>query len=129
MKKSTLLSKLAMAGLASGMLTLTQCSKAEKSGETDVKGTEESAPVESPALSAGGMQDSSMMDKARMDTVKTAEHSCKGMNACKGQGGCASTAGDLKDLAAKAGIPMDKAGKAHDCKGLNECRGLGGCKS
>lgn len=127
MKKSNILSQLAVAGIASGMLALTACNK-EKSGGA-AEGGKQAAPAEKQAMEGTGMPDSSMMDKGRMDTVKTAKHECKGMNSCKGQGGCAVTEKDLKDLAAKAGTPLEKAGKAHGCKGLNECKGLGGCKS
>lgn len=129
MNKSTYLSKLAIAGITSGMLALSGCGKSEKAGESGSKPEAKQSPEQQPAMSEGGMPDSSMMDKSRMDTVKTAKHSCKGMNACKGQGGCAVTEGDLKDLAAKAGTPIEKAGKAHSCKGMNECKGLGGCNS
>lgn len=128
MKKSTILSQLALAGIASGMLALTGCNKGDKAGGAGGSPETKPAPAEMPAMEGTAMPDSGMMDKARMDTMKTADHECKGMNACKGQGGCAVTEGDLKDLAGKASIPMDKAGKAHSCKKMNECKGLGGCK-
>lgn len=114
MKNSSMLTKLAMAGIASGMLALTQCGKAEKARESS-----DAAPDKNAAENAAEVMPA--------DTTKDAKHGCKGLNACKGQGGCAVNEAALKDLAAKAGIPPERAGKAHGCKGQNECKGLGGC--
>lgn len=114
MKNPSFLTRLAMAGIASGMLALTQCGKAEKARESSGAVPDKGA--------AGNAAEAVPADTARGD-----RHGCKGLNDCKGQGGCAVNEGTLKELAAKAGIPEEKAGKAHGCKGRNECKGLGGC--
>lgn len=118
MNKSKLLANLAAAGIASGMLMLTQCNKAEKSenaGSTPVI----KAPADDSAMSEGSA--------AATDSSKPAKHDCRGKNECKGQGGCSVTQAQLEGMANKAGVPLEKAGKPHACKGLNECKGLGGC--
>ncbi|MDQ3002932.1 MAG: hypothetical protein M3Y08_16930 [Fibrobacterota bacterium] len=118
MNKSKLLTNLAAAGIASGMLALTQCNKAEKSGNAG--GTPViKAPADDSAMSEASA--------ATADSSKTAKHDCRGKNECKGQGGCSVTQAQLEGMAIKAGILLEKAGKPHTCKGLNECKGLGGC--
>jgi hypothetical protein len=107
MNTTTILTRLALAGIASGMLAVTACDKEGKAGDGSGSAVAKPAPA---------------------DSVKSAEHGCKGLNACKGQGGCSVSESDLKAYAAKAGIPLEKAGKPHGCKGQNECKGLGGCK-
>lgn len=106
MNTTTTLTRLALAGIASGMLAITACDKGAKAGDSGPAGAKQ-APA---------------------DSAKSAEQGCKGLNACKGQGGCFVSESDLKAYAAKAGIPLEKAGKPHGCKGQNECKGLGGCK-
>lgn len=101
-------SRLATAGLAAGLAMGWQsCGKA-RSDQGNKQGTSSESRAGSPDSSA-------------------ARHACRGKNACKGQGGCAVTASQLGAMAAKAGIPLEKAGAAHQCKGRNECKGLGGC--
>lgn len=114
MNTTTILTRLALAGIASGMLAVTACDKEGKAGNG--------------SGSTAAKMDSVKTDPVKTDPVKTAEHACKGLNACKGQGGCSVSETDLKAYAAKAGIPMENAGKAHGCKGRNECKGLGGCR-
>lgn len=103
-------SRLALAGLAAGLAGLQACNRGQ-GGEGNRKET-------SPAVQAA---------PAGMADTSASRHSCRGKNACKGQGGCAVSETQLKDMAAKAGIPLDKAGSPHACKGMNECKGLGGC--
>ena len=107
MNTTTILTRLALAGIASGLLAVTACNKEGKAG--DGSGSTGAKPA--PA-----------------DSAKSAEQGCKGLNDCKGQGGCFVSESDLKAYAEKAGIPLEKAGKPHGCKGQNECKGLGGCK-
>jgi hypothetical protein len=116
MNKSKLLANLAAAGIASGMLALTQCNKAEKPANATpvIK-----APEGDTAAAEG--------TAAMADSSKAAKHDCRGKNECKGQGGCSVTQAQLEGMANKAGVPLEKAGKPHGCKGLNECKGLGGC--
>jgi hypothetical protein len=110
MKPSASFAQLALAGIAAGFLS--QAAFAEGNA----------APAKEPTVSAA---------PASGDSAATADpqkHGCKGMNECKGMGGCKMSKKDLKAAAKKAGVGMDKAGKAHECKGKNECKGLGGCK-
>lgn len=113
MNTANILTRLALAGIASGMLAVAACDKGEKGDKEAKAGAGSGATDAKPASS---------------DTGVSAEHGCKGLNACKGQGGCFVSESDLKAYAEKAGIPLEKAGKPHGCKGQNECKGLGGCK-
>lgn len=119
---NTILTRLALAGIASGMLAVTACNEAAKVEKVEKVEKAENAQKASgsAAVDAGA--------KTPGDSLKSAEQGCKGLNACKGQGGCHVSEADLKIYAAKAGIPLEKAGKPHGCKGRNECKGLGGCK-
>jgi hypothetical protein len=110
MKSSASFAQLALAGIAAGFLS--QAAFAE----------EKAAPAKEPTVNAAPASGDSA---AASDPQK---HGCKGMNECKGMGGCKMSKKDLKAAAKKAGMSMDKAGKAHECKGKNECKGLGGCK-
>ena len=107
-RKTSALARLAAAGLAAGLAAGAQACQKQEAGAGNKQGTQTQA---APAAA---------------DSAK-ARHSCRGKNECKGQGGCAVTEAQLKEMAAKAGIPMEQAGSAHACKGLNECKGLGGC--
>ena len=150
MKKSSILSQLALAGIAAGLVSvapLHAADAAEKSVKTDkhgcggksgcggkdsVKGDKGSCKGHTSCKGKGGCKgvDSVKAGKlADTATVTVASHGCKGQNSCKGQGGCAMTEKDLKAAAKKSGTPMSKAGKAHSCKGQNSCKGLGGCGS
>jgi hypothetical protein len=103
------LTNLAIAGIAAGFLSNAPFAE------------DKTVPSKDPSMSSPAAGDSSAMAAPH-------EHGCKGMNECKGMGGCKMSKKDLKAAAKKAGMAMDKAGKAHDCKGKNECKGLGGCK-
>ncbi|MCG8424881.1 MAG: hypothetical protein MJE77_43910 [Proteobacteria bacterium] len=110
--------KLAVSGLLGGALALgsASCGKAEDPGPDQAKkGPDKSAaPAAKP-------------DKPATAATYSEIHGCAGMNACKGLGGCAVDAAKLKELAAKAGVALDKAGQPHACAGMNACKGLGGC--
>ena len=104
------ITKLALAGLVGGALTLVGCPSdktaktAAKTGKTDGKTTKTGAADKYSDL-----------------------HECSGKNTCKGLGGCKVDADKLKKLAKAAGVDEAKAGSAHDCGGKNACKGLGGC--
>ena len=110
MKTSNSLAQLALAGIAAGFLA-------------NAAMAEDKMPAapKDPAMSSPASGDSAA-------AMAPHQHECKGMNECKGMGGCKMSKKDLQAAAKKAGVPMDKAGKAHGCKGKNECKGLGGCK-
>jgi hypothetical protein len=147
MKKTSMLTQLAIAGIAAGLVTAAPAyadshggkkhgdtAKTEKSGckaKSGCKG-DSACKGKSSCSGPGGCgaspdkKDASLGKKVAVtDTVKKA--SCKGQNSCKGKGGCAMTEKQLQERAKKLGIPAEKAGKAHSCKGKNECKGLGGC--
>jgi hypothetical protein len=109
MENGRKLSRLALGGLMAGLAALQACDRGRAEGNH--RDT-------SPAVRAGS--------GGEADT-SSARHGCRGLNGCKGRGGCAVTETQLKSMAAKAGIPPEKAGSPHDCKGKNECKGLGGC--
>jgi len=135
MKRSSILTQLALAGIASGLISITAFGdEMNNAGGPAVKkdtGMVHAKPTKKrkKAKKKSAMNDSTSMSQGMKDTTmaKTAHHGCKGQNACKGLGGGPVSESELKDLAAKAGIPLEKAGKAHSCKGLNSCKGLGGC--
>ncbi len=113
MENGRRLSGLALAGLAAGRAAGLQACDKGRGGETG---------------GAGNMQDTSGAARPAADPgAASAKHACRGLNECRGQGGCAVTGAQLKELAAKAGVPLDSAGSPHDCKGKNACKGLGGC--
>ncbi len=156
MNKPTLLAQLAFAGIAAGMLSVSNVSGNEaKAAVSTAAGSEHAGPGK-----AAGDADTAKTVKAHKKAHKKAvtdssatattaptgsavapvapaathaaaapdKHSCKGQNSCKGQGGCAMSDKDIEAAAKKASMAMDMAGKAHSCKGKNECKGLGGCK-
>ncbi len=136
MKKSSLLSQLAIAGIAAGLVSVAPVRAADATGDT----TKAAAPAKKKHKSKKqkkAMADSSAKASATGDSTmgksvaasQAAKHDCKGQNSCKGLGGCKTSQDELQARAQKAGISMDKAGSAHSCKGQNACKGLGGCKS
>lgn len=143
MKKSTLLSQLAIAGIAAGLVSAAPAHAdnhgAKKSGDstrTEKSGCKGKAAVKSGSDKGscggpggcGAKGDSALGKKIAADSAGAeAKASCRGKNACKGQGGCAMSDKQLEKRAKELGIPREKAGKAHGCKGKNECKGLGGC--
>jgi hypothetical protein len=135
MKMSTRFTQLALAGIASGMIVGTI--SAGEMGDMNMSTKMDSSAHAKPAKGKkahkvkAAATDSASMPMASPDSsvTKTTAQGCRGHNTCKGMGNCAVSEKVLKELAAKAGIPMEKAGKPHGCKGMNECKGLGGCKS
>jgi hypothetical protein len=134
MKKSTLLSQLAIVGIAAGLVSVTPVRAADASGDTTKTSTHSKKKSKKHKKA---MADSSMSKHMATDStmgksaaiVQGAKHDCKGQNSCKGLGGCKTSQDELQARAQKMGITMDKAGSAHSCKGQNSCKGLGGCKS
>lgn len=129
MNKSSLLSQLAIAGIAAGLISAAPV-RAEDGMMADT--TKAAAPSKKKHKKARkAMADSSKMGMNSMGTagltMANDKHSCKGQNSCKGLGGCKTSAEELKARAEKMGMAMDKAGSAHSCKTKNECKGLGGC--
>lgn len=119
MNKSTVLSQLAFAGIAAGLLSMSTVSGNEKVA----LGTEDSCVADTTNVAG---QDSTAIITVAPSVDK---HACKGQNACKGQGGCAMSQKALEAIAKKNGFAMEKVGKAHSCKTLNACKGLGGCST
>lgn len=129
MNMSTKFTQLALAGIASGLLST--AALADEMKGMDMPAKKDTAahakPMKKGKKAAKVKADSTSMPMNDSASVsKAGPHDCKGHNECKGMGNCAVSEKDLKVLAAKAGIPLDKAGKAHDCKGMNACKGLGG---
>lgn len=140
MKKISVLTQLAIAGIAAGLVSTAHAdnhgtkksgdsARAEKSGckgKAVVKSGNDKSSCGGPG--GCGAKDSALGKKvAAPDAKSDAKASCRGKNACKGQGGCAMTDKQLEKRAKELGIPREQAGKAHSCKGKNECKGLGGC--
>jgi hypothetical protein len=150
MKKSSVLTQLAIAGIAAGLVSVapvhashhgdkSDSSKTEKFGCKGKSGCKGMGKVKSDSSCKGhtsckgasgcqGKDSASLGKKIAADSASAKAVACKGHNSCKGQGGCAMSEKDLKAAAKKMGMPANKAGKAHSCKGKNECKGLGGCK-
>lgn len=143
MKKTTVLTQLAIAGITAGLVFAVPAhaenpgAKKSDSTRTEKAGCKSKAAAKgSDKGSCGGpggcgaKKDSALGRKIAADSAdeKAAKAKCRGLNACKGQGGCAMSEKQLDKRAKELGIPREKAGKAHSCKGLNECKGLGGCK-
>jgi hypothetical protein len=137
MKKTSMLTQLAIAGIAAGLVSAAPAHASHHGEKKDSARTEKSGckgkggcKGESGCKGKAGCKGDSaaaLGKKVAAVAADTAKASCKGHNECKGQGGCAMSEKDLKARAEKLGIARDKAGKAHSCKGKNECKGLGGC--
>ncbi len=147
MNKPTLLAQLAFAGIAAGMLSVSNVSGNEaKAAVSTAAGSEHSDTVKTvkahkkahkkavsdssatATMAPTGSAVTPVTPAATHAASAPAKHSCKGQNSCKGLGGCAMSDKDIEAAAKKASMAMDMAGKAHSCKGKNECKGLGGCK-
>lgn len=110
------LAKLAMIGLASGMMV--SCQPQNSNQQKNQDGTQK-APMEKVEMGTQVKNFSSkldnkakrLFDKMNKDeqtkAMKRAAESCKGVNGCKGLGGCKTA--------------------DHTCKGYNSCKGQGGC--
>src|SRR6187399_604323 len=131
MKKSSVLTQLAIAGIAAGLVAVapvhashhgdkSDSTKSEKSGCKGKGGCKGMGKVKSDSSCKGhtsckgasgcqGKDSASLGKKVAADSAMAA--ACKGMNSCKGQGGCSMSEKDLKAAAKKMGIPADKAGK------------------
>ncbi len=157
MNKSTLLAQLAFAGIAAGIISVSNVSGSEaKAAVSTAAGSGQTGPgvgtgaadtaktgkthkkvhkktvADSSSNSAMAPTGSGVAPAAPASAHVPAvadKHACKGQNACKGQGGCAMSDKDIEAAAKKASMAMDMAGKGHSCKGKNECKGLGGCKT
>src|SRR5690349_797853 len=115
MKLSSKLTQLALAGIASGLISTTAL--AEEGGTVPAK--KDTAAHAKPAKKGKAVKAKTAMNDSAMSMdssmTKSGPHGCKGQNTCKGMGNCSVSEKDLKDLASKSGIPMEKAGKAHGC--------------
>lgn len=129
MKKTTMLTQLAIAGITAGLVSAAPAHADTGSKPADGTRTEKSGCKSRNACKGSGgcaRKDSAFGKKVAADTVE-AKARCRGLNACKGQGGCAMSDKQIEKRAKELGIPREKAGKAHSCKGKNACKGLGGC--
>ena len=131
MPLSNKLTQLALAGLASGLISTATLAE-DKGGVSGKDSSSHGKPAQKgkkAAKAKAAAKDSSAVAMGDSSMTKAMAHDCKGHNECKGMGNCAVSEKDLKELAAKAKIPMEKAGSAHSCMGQNACKGLGGCKA
>jgi hypothetical protein len=138
--KKNLFTQLALAGLASGLVTLAAQANEDKAApvtSTTAAAKPAAKMMKHAADSSAAVKPAAKMVKPVADTsaavaaapvAAPTKHACKAQNECKGLGGCAMSQKDLDAAAKKMGMKVDKAGKAHECKGHNECKGLGGCK-
>jgi len=130
MKKTTLLTQLAVVGIAAGLVAVAPAHADKHAKKSEGPRTEKSGCKGKNACKGPGgcaRKDSVLGKKVAADSLVDAKASCRGRNACKGQGGCAMSDKKLEKRAKELGIPRSEAGEAHSCKGKNACKGLGGC--
>lgn len=132
MKKNTLLTRMAVAGIAAGLVSFFPAQAGSHGGakaDSTKKNERNSCKAKAGCSGkdgCGAKKDSAVGEKSGAEAEDRAA-SCRGLNDCKGQGGCAMTEEELQEAADKMGIPREEAGEPHSCKGKNECKGLGGC--
>jgi len=139
--KKNLLSQLAVAGIAAGMIAVSVNAEKATPATANTTVSDSAKPMKKSKAkmkmakpdsthAMAPMHDSAMTAPATpAAAAATGKHACKGHNSCKGMGGCHMTDADIDAAAKKMGKAREKAGKAHSCGGKNECKGLGGCKA
>ncbi len=120
MEKTSMFTRLAIAGIAAGLV-----SAAPAHADKGTKKAEGTRTEKSGCKSVKAKHDAHGKKVAADSTEAKAK--CRGLNECKGQGGCAMSDKQIEKRAKELGVPREQAGKAHSCKGKNECKGLGGC--